>query len=111
MKKAIVSVIVISVYVLTLSRGALLAGTPYAYPVPCYAGETEEITFVNLDQESDITKYSLSGRLVREIKAGGELFAVWDMLDESSNEAPSGVYIYHIENGNDTEVGKLMLVR
>ena len=59
--------------------------------------------------------YDLLGRLVAALdegeKSAGRYEAVWNGRNASGITAPSGVYLYRLESGGQTETGKMTLLR
>jgi flagellar hook assembly protein FlgD len=56
-----------------------------------------------------------TGRVVSDISTTsmtrGEQALHWDGLDEAGRELPSGIYIYAIEIGSESEVGRLLKLK
>jgi hypothetical protein len=98
-----------------------VSGTPatevlfvQATPNPC--NPTTRITF-NLPARAQVAVriYDTRGRLVRELLAAeleaGPAAVVWDGRDDRSIQVASGVYMYRVQAGTDTKIGKLALLR
>jgi hypothetical protein len=62
-----------------------------------------------------VTIYALDGQMVRELEGpvmGPEGYVIrWDGCDESGDHAPAGLYVYQLEDGDDTETGTVGLAR
>jgi hypothetical protein len=74
----------------------------------------KQIKFVNLPERSTIRIYSVSGILVRVLKAESTSFSgevTWDVRNRNNQFVASGVYFYHVtaENGEST-VGRMTIV-
>ncbi len=92
----------------------------YAYPVPwapnsgnlldgTHAGG---ITFTNLPSEGTITIFTLSGSLVQTLAispANPQLR--WDGRTPGGRNVVSGVYLWRVQSGNNSKVGKLVVIR
>ncbi|MFC1546176.1 hypothetical protein ACFL4O_00465 [bacterium] len=84
----------------------------YAFPVPFKPSEGHsEITFMNLPYECSIKIYTLTGELVKTIEHNTGLSHNWDVKNESEKFLASGVYIYYIESSDDSNEGRLIIVR
>jgi hypothetical protein len=63
----------------------------------------------------EIRIYDTQGRLVRELlaaeRAAGPGAVVWDGRDDAGGRVASGVYMYRVQAGDDTRLGKLALVK
>jgi hypothetical protein len=63
----------------------------------------------------EIRIYDTRGRLVRELlaaeRAAGPAAVVWDGRDDRSIQVASGVYVYRVQAGTETKLGKLALVK
>ncbi len=56
------------------------------------------VTFTHLPQRATVRIFNLAGQLVRKLeKNSTDTFLRWDLLNESRYQAPSGIYIVHIE--------------
>lgn len=74
----------------------------------------KQIKFVNLPERATIRIYSVSGILVRVLKAETTSFSgeiTWDVRNRNNQFVASGVYFYHVtaENGEST-VGRMTIV-
>ncbi len=75
------------------------------FPNPYYGGNRNEfnkydrhITFSHLPQRAVIKIFNLAGQVVRKLeKDSPDQFVRWNMLTENNYQAPSGLYIVHIE--------------
>jgi hypothetical protein len=88
---------------------------PY-YVTSAYEATTtnKQIKFVNLPAVATIRIYSVSGVLVRVLKAETTSFSgevTWDVRNRNNQFVASGVYFYHVtaENGEST-VGRMTIV-
>ena len=64
----------------------------------------------------DVRVYDASGRLVRTLLAGktrpaGRQGVDWDGRDGSGRTAPSGVYFYRLQAGEDADLGRMLLLK
>ncbi len=85
----------------------------YAFPVPFKPslGHTR-ITFTNLSSEATIKIYTSGGVLIRTLlETDQDGLLRWDGTDEDGQPAGSDLYLYVIENAQQTKVGKLLIVR
>lgn len=64
---------------------------------------------------TELDIYDISGRLVRTLVSGfvpaGEHQVVWDGRDSSGRRAASGVYLYRLSAGGQTETRRMVLVK
>lgn len=70
------------------------------------------ITFTNLPSQGTVSIYTLSGQLVRSLPIPS--FAAqlrWDVKTPSGQDVVSGVYLWRVQSGNNSKVGKLMVIR
>ncbi len=85
-----------------------------AYPNPFNPRVEIKMT---LGQESHVAVVvmDIAGRLVRQLHTGmmnsGPQILVWDGNDRQGKAAASGVYFYRVIVGNESRLGKLILVR
>ncbi len=77
-------------------------GTEISYQIP-------QGTFVRL------YVFDILGRRVRtlvdEVQQPGSHLVIWDTLDDQEQSVASGVYIYQLNAGNFSQVGKMLLLR
>ncbi|MBI4422673.1 MAG: T9SS type A sorting domain-containing protein [Elusimicrobia bacterium] len=94
----------------------------YAFPVPWApnSGNPADgtlaggITFTNLPSEGAIQVFTVSGQRVRTLAIPPFLFPPqlrWDGRTESGANVASGVYLWRIESGRNSKMGKLMIIR
>ena len=88
------------------------------YPSPFTPGENNLSIHYSLVNNSFILKlyiYTLSGRLIREIRKDnvtiGSGVIEWDGRDNKNNLVPSGVYISLLRTGVGRAIGKIAVVR
>ena len=98
-------------------RGTSTAGTEKheavkIFPNPVRPGYTGTVGISGVVRNAIVKITDTGGRLVREVRAQGGT-AVWDTRDFSGNVVSSGVYIVFSssDNGNETFVGKIAIVR
>ena len=92
---------------------------PNPYVVNSRFNESEHlrrIRFTNLTDQCTIKIYTLAGELVTSINHTNEFSgnAFWDMRTMNNQEAGPGLYIYHVQTGNndnDSFIGKFAVVR
>ncbi len=98
---------------LNLFRSGIIEGTGalFVYPNPWREGVSEErIQIYGAPEGSLVEVYDLTGEKVAELPSSEPY--IWDSLDESLNEVPSGVYLIRVElPGGRAEVLKLAIVR
>ncbi len=93
-----------------------------AYPVPWRPGSggkfdspagTYGMVFDNLADRTEIRIFTITGRLVRELKvtAADLGFKVWDGRNASGLKAASGVYLAHIKSGSHIKILKIAVER
>jgi len=94
-------------------RSGIVEGTGklFVYPNPWREGESEgQIQIYGAPEGSTIEVFDVTGEKMTEL-APSEPY-VWDSLDDSLNEVPSGVYLVRVEvPGGETEILKLAIVR
>lgn len=91
------------------------------YEDPYRQGWTERdrrIHFVNLPSQATIRIFTLDGDLVREIEHyEGGLFsetnskAHWDLISKNTQAIVSGIYLYTIESGLGSQMGKIIIIK
>ncbi len=72
-----------------------------------------KLQFINLpEEECTVRIYTLTGDFVIEItKAAGPSFVNWDLISENDADIVSGVYLFVVEDDNDSAVGKFVVIR
>lgn len=80
------------------------------YPNPFLPARHTSLYFVNLTSEAEINIYTLSGELVRELKADLSGTAVWDGKNENGETVASGVY-FALFKGNKTKIERIAVER
>nr|MEE4269316.1 right-handed parallel beta-helix repeat-containing protein [Candidatus Krumholzibacteria bacterium] len=71
----------------------------------------------SLSRDSHVTVvvFDVAGRLVKEVQSGnlgtGEHAMPWDGTDRAGHQVTSGLYFYRVIAGNESQTGKLTLVR
>jgi len=93
----------------------------YAYPVPYCPSDNNPatgtcqggITFTNLSSECAISIYTVYGRLIKSIDVTPFDMNTknWNARGDDGREVSSGVYVYRIESGTQSQTGKLVIVR
>ena len=68
------------------------------------------IQFENMTQGAKIRIYTVAGQLVKSALVSQSTWA-WDGTNQSGNPVFSGVYLYHISDGNESKTGKLTIIR
>ncbi len=93
-----------------------------AYPVPWKPGSggkfdsapgTDGVIFDNLTDKTEISIFTITGRLVRKLAlTPADLgFKVWDGTNSAGRKAASGVYIAHIKSGSNVKILKIAVER
>ena len=83
-----------------------------AYPNPYRPDRTSgAMTIGPIPADSEVKIYSLSGELVREIRASSIGAAEWDARNQSGESVSSGVYLAHIRGGGGSKTVKLVIQR
>jgi hypothetical protein len=85
----------------------------YAFPSPYRASSGQPgITFSGIGQNSTIRLYTVSGKLVREIRvSGGTGQYLWDVTNEDGEPVESGVYYYSVVSPSSTKQGSLAVLK
>jgi len=91
----------------------------YVYPNPySFSSSQDYITFANITRDASIEIYDLKGKfLVTVQETNGNGGVEWNLLDQSGNKAPTGIYIFRAtgknSSGQDVEdkTGKFAIVR
>jgi len=67
---------------------------------------------MNLPKECTITIYTISGDPVRILEhRSNEIGAeAWDLTGGSGVQVASGVYVYQVEAGDETKIGKFAVI-
>lgn len=74
-----------------------------------------QLHFINLPQQCTIRIFSVSGRLIQTLEvnnpANNNRF-IWDMMTNTNDDLPYGVYIYHVSApGVGEKVGKFAVIK
>ncbi|MBD3348740.1 MAG: T9SS type A sorting domain-containing protein [Candidatus Eisenbacteria bacterium] len=85
--------------------------TAFVYPNPWKeGGDVREITVFGVREGSEVTIMDLTGQEVRTLEPTQPY--VWDTLDDSQNEVPSGVYVIRVEAPEgDVSIAKAAVIR
>ncbi|HPY97079.1 MAG TPA: T9SS type A sorting domain-containing protein [Candidatus Cloacimonadota bacterium] len=80
-----------------------------AYPNPCISGNVH----FKAQQVKSISIYNIKGQLVKKIEANPETNKeiIWDKKDQNQQNVASGIYFYRVEQGQDAQIGKLMILK
>lgn len=80
-----------------------------AYPNPCISGNVH----FKAQQAKSISIYNIKGQLVKKIEANPETNKelIWDKKDQNQQNVASGIYFYRVEQGQDAQIGKLMILK
>jgi hypothetical protein len=79
-------------------------GEIFVFPNPWKAGATRvPINVFGAPDGSKVEVYDITGELVRELPTRVQPY-LWDTLDSSSNEVPSGVYIIKVDTGDGNQL-------
>lgn len=108
-----------SVYALIGNSDNVVDGA-YPFPVPWAPNSGNPldgtlaggITFTNLPSQGTVGIYTLAGQLVRSLPIPS--FAaqlVWDVKTQNGRNVVSGVYLWRVQSGRNSKVGKLMVIR
>ncbi len=91
-----------------------ILGAVSAFPNPFNPRVEIKLSLAH-DSHISVVVMDVAGRLVRELQGSvlsrGEHVLVWDGNNRSGQAAASGVYFYRVVAGNESETGKLVLVR
>jgi hypothetical protein len=90
-----------------------------AFPNPVYTNQNEQVSFQLSDQlllngkNSELSVYNIKGQLVhrQEIDFCRNSSLQWDCRLESGIKAPSGVYLYRVDAGEESSVGKFIIAK
>ncbi|MCP4228707.1 MAG: T9SS type A sorting domain-containing protein, partial [bacterium] len=80
----------------------------YAYPNPIRPN-TDFITFANVPDGSEIDIYTITGDKVATVYERN-LEARWFLRNDGGEEVASGVYLYYLDSGTDTKIGKIAVI-
>lgn len=75
------------------------------------------IHFTNLPPKCTIRIFTLDGDLVREINhnfppdSPRSMHERWDMISRNTQSVASGIYYWTVESANDTQMGKLVIIK
>ena len=83
------------------------------FPNPWRADRpSANITFSKVPANASIKIFTVSGRLVREIRADSTGQGFWDRMNDSGDLVASGVYLYLVADGEGHHTkGKLAIIR
>ncbi len=75
--------------------------------------ELQCIEFLNVPAFSTIRIFTINGLLIRSIVSDQFTFGSvpWDMKDKLGHEVASGIYLFHLQNKDQSVVGKFSVVR
>ncbi len=97
----------------TLSRRSTLfrslSGPTAANPAR-YGSWSEGIKFVNLPSGGSINLYALSGARVRSLSISAPQMA-WDACNSDGQQVASGLYIWEVVSGSNSQTGKLVIIK
>lgn len=76
-------------------------------------GEGDNIQFYNLPNPCTIRIYTIRGDLLKTIDVpyGHGAIASWNQVTDYGQFVKSGMYIFHIDSGSETKVGKFSIIR
>ncbi|MCP4228708.1 MAG: M28 family peptidase [bacterium] len=80
----------------------------YAYPNPIRP-DTDFVTFANVPDGSEIEIYTITGDKVATVYERN-LDAYWNLRNDAGGEVASGVYLYYLDTGTDTKIGKIAVI-
>lgn len=80
----------------------------YAYPNPIRP-DTDYITFANVPKNSEIEIFTITGDKVATVHERN-LEARWNLCNDAGGEVASGVYLYYLDTGTDTKIGKIAVL-
>ncbi len=63
-----------------------------------FDNQNNAITFFNLIPNSEIKIFSISGKLIKDLKMGTDNKYIWDVRDKNGKLLPSGVYMCYFSN-------------
>lgn len=76
-------------------------------------GDGDIIQFYNIPNPCTIRIYTIRGDLLKTIKVpeGNGAIASWNQVTDYGLFVKSGLYIYHIDSGSETKIGKFSIIR
>ena len=84
------------------------------YPNP-FNAQTKISFVLERDSYTELTIFDLLGRHVKTLVAGdlqtGKHELIWDGTDESGKVTASGIYLYRLQSGADTQVRRMSLLK
>jgi len=99
------------------SVGRLLSAYPSPFVIDGSAVLTIPFSFGSVDSKTRLYLYDISGGLLREIEmgrypSGGSSFSgfKWDGKNDNGDYVASGIYIYMIDSGGDSQTGKIAVI-
>jgi len=85
------------------------------YPNPFNPETTISSSILDNNQPTELTIYNLKGQIVRtlvnDILTAGKHSVVWNGKDNSGKHSASGIYFYHLKNGDFTSKKKMILIK
>jgi len=101
---------------LTITSTARTLQGVFAYPNPLRQGDLVDgeqcVVFANLTDQAEIRIYNISGELVKKLSSSLTQGGVkWYLDNDAGVAAANGIYLYYIEGGGDTFMGKLAIMR
>ena len=85
------------------------------YPNPFNPETTISFSILDNNQPTELTIYNLKGQIVRtlvnDILTAGKHSVVWNGKDNSGKHSASGIYFYHLKNGDFTSKKKMILIK
>lgn len=78
---------------------------------------SRKMTFTNVPNVCTVTIYTLDGDLVRRLEHNEPLdnsqatVVVWDLISRNTQAVKSGLYIYTVESAEETQIGKLVIIK
>jgi flagellar hook assembly protein FlgD len=90
-----------------------------AFPNPVYTSQNEKVNFqlsnqTRLNQnKGELSVFNIKGQLVhrQEIDFNRDNSLQWNCRLESGTKAASGVYLYRINTGKNSSVGKFIITK
>jgi len=86
----------------------------YNYPNP-FNPDTRITYTLNAPEQVEVSIYNVAGRLVRSFEMGyqsaGTYSVVWDGTTANGTSAPTGIYFYRIQAGNDVFSHRMLLMK
>jgi len=85
------------------------------YPNPFNPETTISFSILDNNQPTELTIYNLKGQkvrtLVNDILTAGKHFVVWNGKDDNGKQSASGIYFYHLKNGDFSSKQKMILIK